>query len=96
MNGRSKYLKITKKRPPYGLSLVIIAFLAIAIFNSVKIIIKTTYKAFAYSVKLKLEFFVLNRLAAATRNKKTAANYDPVFTDSTRLATLQTGISGGI
>ncbi|KAH7042260.1 integral membrane protein [Macrophomina phaseolina] len=57
---------------------------------------QTTYKAFVYSVKLKLEFAILNRLVAAARNKKTAANYDPASAGSTRLATLQTGMSGGM
>lgn len=36
--------------------------------------VQTTYKAFVYSVKLKLEFAILNRLVAATRSRRTGAN----------------------
>lgn len=65
--------------------------------------VQTTYKAFVYSVKLKLEFAILNRLVAATRRKHQQQD-DPPSADvygtgaSTRLGPLPqaAGMSGGM
>ncbi|KAH7052413.1 hypothetical protein B0J12DRAFT_572412 [Macrophomina phaseolina] len=68
--------------------------------------VQTTYKAFVYSVKLKLEFAILNRLIAATKSRRggkgaIGAGSDPPSAEvfdgtscSTRLGSLQpTGMS---